>query len=151
MTMAGIRLAHDTWVLVGDGEKALFFRNEGDSRFPNLVIENVLEHANPPTREQGTDQPGKMNRGRPSHNKSAIQPTDWHRIAKDRFAHDIAEALYKAAHANRFKKLVIVAPPNTLGELRTSFHKEVSGRIVAEVDKTLTSHPVVEIEKILTQ
>jgi protein required for attachment to host cells len=149
--MAGIRLAHDTWVLVGDGEKALFFRNDGDPQFPRLVVENVLEQANPPTREQGSDQPGKMNRGRPSHNKSAMEATDWHQIAKDRFAHDIADALYKAAHAKRFRRLVIVAPPATLGELRSSLHKEVAGLIVAEVDKTLTSHPVYEIERILTQ
>ncbi|CUA88959.1 Protein required for attachment to host cells [Chelatococcus sambhunathii] len=148
--MSGLRLAHDTWVLVGDGEKALLFRNEGDAAYPNLVVENVFAQDNPPNREQATDVPGRMNRGRPSNNKSAIEPTDWHRLAKDRFASEVAETLYRAAHEKRFERLVVVAPPQTLGELRKAFHKEVSERIVAEVDKTLTSHPVYDIEKVLT-
>ena len=149
--MTRIRLDADALVFVGDGEKALFLRNKGDALYPNLVVEQVLEQENPASREQGTDQPGRLNRGRPSNNKSAVEPTDWHQLAKDRFARDVADALYKAAHQNKFERLVVVAPPATLGELRKAFHKEVSGRIVAEVDKSLTSHPVYEIEKIFSQ
>ena len=37
----------------------------------------------------------------------------------------------------------------TLGDLRKAFHKEVTSRIVAEVDKTLTGHPPGKIEKVL--
>ncbi|MDJ1157439.1 host attachment family protein [Chelatococcus sp. SYSU_G07232] len=148
--MTRIRLDSDALVFVGDGEKALFLRNKGDWLYPNLVVENVLEQDNPASREQGSDQPGRMNRGRPSSNKSAIEATDWHQIAKDRFAREVADALYKAAHRQGYQHLVVVAPPTTLGELRKAFHKEVSERVVAEVDKTLTSHPVYEIERILS-
>lgn len=31
--MAAVRIDHNAWVMVGDGEKALFFRNEGDATF----------------------------------------------------------------------------------------------------------------------
>lgn len=34
--MTSVRLDHDIWVLVADGEKALFLRNEGDDKFPHL-------------------------------------------------------------------------------------------------------------------
>ena len=45
--------------------------------------------------------------------------------------------------------IVLVASPMILGELRDKLHQEVTKRVVAEVDKTLTNHPVDEIEKIL--
>ncbi|NRG17066.1 host attachment protein [Rhizobiales bacterium] len=147
--MSGVRIDHDAWVLVGDGEKALVFRNEGDADYPNLQVVQMLEHENPATREQGTDAPGRFNDG-PSEHKSAVETTDWHRLEKHRFAKEIADALYKAAHKGRFSKLVVAAPPMTLGDLRKAFHKEVLSRVVAEVDKTLTGHPPSEIEKILS-
>jgi protein required for attachment to host cells len=74
----------------------------------------------------------------------------WQQFDENRFADDIAAALYKAAHAGRYEKLVVAAPPKTLGELRKAFHKEVSARIVAEVNKDLTGHDVGDIEAVLT-
>lgn len=148
--MGGIRIPHDAWVLVGDGEKALFFRNTGESFKPNLEVIRVLEHENPPQREQGTDAPGRQTDGLGPHS-SAMENTDWHVLEKERFAKTLAERLYKAAHRNEFRELVLVAPPTTLGALRKSLHQEVTSRISAEVDKTLTGHSVPEIEKILTE
>ena len=51
---------------------------------------------------------------------------------------------------SKVKKLVVVAPPRTLAELRLAFHPDVKACIVAEVNKDLTKHPVDEIEKHLT-
>jgi protein required for attachment to host cells len=146
--MPHVKVDFDALVLVGDGREALFFRNKGDARHPNLVVERVLEQDNPPTDEQGTDSPGRT-LGPPGPGKSAVEPTDWHQLAEDRFAKDIAAALYRRAHAGRFDKLVVVAPPKVLGVLRKEMHKEVTERITAEVPKELTSHPVDEIEKVL--
>jgi protein required for attachment to host cells len=46
--------------------------------------------------------------------------------------------------------LVVVAPPKTLADLRSAFHADVQARIIAEVNKDLTRHPVGDIEKHLT-
>ncbi|WP_024587897.1 host attachment family protein [Aliihoeflea sp. 2WW] len=146
--MTGLKIEHDAWVIVADGEKALFLRNEGDALYPNLQVFRQMNDDNPPTREQGTDRPGRMPDAGPNH-RSAVQETDWHRIEKERFAAEIAERLYKLAHRHEFKKLIVVAPPTVLGDMRKEFHKEVSDRIIAEVPKTLTNHPVDEIEKHL--
>jgi len=86
----------------------------------------------------------------PSH-RSALENTDWHRLEKAEFARTVADRLYKFAHAGRFDALIIVAPPATLGELRSHLHSEVRSRTIAEVDKTLTQHPVHEIERVLTK
>lgn len=142
-----VRIDAGALVLVGDGAKVLFLRNKGDAVYPSLVVENVLELDNPPSHEQGTDSPGRLQT--PANPRSATEPTDWHRLAEERFAVDIAEALYKAAHAGRFDKLVIVAPPRTMGELRQHLHKEVADRIVGEITKDLTSLPIHEVEKKL--
>lgn len=147
--MDQIKLEHDVWVVVADGEKALFLRNEGDTEYPNLEVFREMTDDNPPTREQGTDRPGRYFDGGATTHKSGFEETDWHRIEKERFADEIAERLYKLAHRGRFAKLILVAPPLVLGEMRKALHKEVSDKVAGEVPKTLTNHPIPEIEKIL--
>ena len=56
--MNRLKIPHNAFVLVGDGRKALFLRNEGDEKFPNLKAESVFETENPATHEQGSDRPG---------------------------------------------------------------------------------------------
>jgi protein required for attachment to host cells len=137
------------WVLIADGEKALFLRNEGDAEYPNLHFFREIQEDNPPTREQGTDRPGRLSDG-PGVHRSAVEDADWHRIAKERFADEIAERLYRMVHRGDFEHIVLVAPPPVLGEMRKKLHKEVKACVTGEVAKTLTGHPVPEIEKVLT-
>ncbi len=51
----------------------------------------------------------------------------------------------------KVKAVVIAAPPRTLADLRQVLHGDVKARVVAEVDKDLTKHPVYEIEKHLVR
>lgn len=147
--MTPLKLPHDAWVLVADGRKALFLRNKGDEAHPNLEVIGKEKHENPATREQGTDRPGRYpDAGGPA--RSAVGETDWHQLEEDRFAKELAVMLYQAAHAGRFQSLVIAAPARTLGELRKELHKEVAARVLAEIHKDLTNHPVGDIEKALT-
>ncbi len=149
MSGPGLVIDHGAWVLVGDGRKALFFRNEGDATYPNLQVVEMLRQDNPPTHEQGTDRPGRSFSST-SPRRSGMEQTDWHQIEEHRFARTIADALHAAAQDGRFSKLIVVAPPITLGDLRKAFHKDVSSRIVAEIDKDLTKHASDQIEKLLT-
>jgi protein required for attachment to host cells len=148
--MQGLRIPHNACVMVGDGEKALFLRNEGDEVFPNLEVDRALTQENPPTHEQGSDRPGRMAESATGR-RSALEETDWHRLEKERFAKDIADRLYRRAHSGRFDHLVIVAPPKTLGDLCGELHAEVKSRLLAEVPKDLTGHPIDRIEEILTR
>jgi protein required for attachment to host cells len=79
-----------------------------------------------------------------------VEEADWHRLAKEQLADEIAEALYRHAHNDLLTELVIIAPPKILGNLRRALHAEVVGRIVGEMPKELTSHPITEIEKLVT-
>lgn len=143
-----MRVPYKAWIVVGDGEKALFLENRGDPDHPDFHVLRTLSQENPSTREQGADRPGRFNDG-PSVQRSAVDDTDWHRIEKDRFAREIADLLYAAAHRGDFDNLVVVAPPHVLGELRHALHTEVTDRLVGTLDKTLTNHPIDAIEDLL--
>lgn len=141
---------HDAMVLVADGRKMLFFRNKGDRMAPNLEAEAVKVQENPYDRDQASDAPGRAFNSVGSH-RSAMQQTDFHEQEETRFAVEATELLKRRALANDFDKLIIVAPPTALGQMRKRYHKEVQSRLVGEIAKDLANHPVPEIEKIIAQ
>ena len=146
--MEKLRIPHNAMVFVGDGRRALFLRNEGDEKFPNLKTEHVFTDHNPPTHEQGSDRPGRAFSSA-DNRRSGVAQTDWHDLEEHRFADQVAAALEKIVREKKVESLVIVAPPRTLAELRRVFHADVKSRIIAELDKDLTKQPVYEIEKHL--
>lgn len=170
---------HDTFVLVADGRKMLFLRNEGDAEMLDLKVELAEEHPNPADRDQKTDAAGgasgsQMGASAPaaaqgggmSHpegsrsggggqggafapSRGTFEETDFHQLEEDRFAAEAAAMLKRRALANEFERLIIIAPPKTLGELRKHYHKEVEQRLTGELAKDLTGHPIPDIEKAL--
>jgi protein required for attachment to host cells len=148
--MQELWIAHNTWILVGDGRKALMLRNDGTPQDPSLqVVEVLKDDDNPPTHAQGTDRPGRSFQSKGSR-RSSVEQTDWHEQAEERFAASVASRLGEALNGNRFEKLILVAPPNTLATLRKKLDTKTAERVVAEIDKDLTKHPVPEIARVLT-
>jgi protein required for attachment to host cells len=154
-----MQIPHDAYVLVADGQKMLFFRNQGDEAYPNLEVVTATEQSNPQTADQGTDRPGRSAAGGAARGqgmsvkagRSAYSDTDFHTLEETRFASDAADMLKQRAIANEFEQLLIVAPPSTLGDLRKHYHKEVERRLVGEIAKDLTNHPVDQIERIISE
>ncbi|SHG78284.1 host attachment family protein [Cognatishimia maritima] len=142
------RLKEGTWVVVTDSEKALFIRNLTDHQDPNFEVLGEEAQENPSDIEQSANRPGRMHDGGPGH-RSAMDDTDWHELAKERFAKDLSDILYEKAHKGAFDRLVIAASPQVLGVLRAEMHKEVTDKIIAEIPKTLTNHPMEKIEEII--
>lgn len=143
-------LPNNTLVLVADGRKMLFLRNHGDETKINLQLEAHQEQKNPPTRDQGTDNPGRSFASTGTR-RSAMAQTDFHQIEEDRFAAVAAQLLQTRALNHDFNALVVIAPPRTLGELRSHYHKEVESRIIQELHKDLTGFPIGEIEAALVK
>jgi protein required for attachment to host cells len=144
-----MQIPHHAHVLVADGRKMLFFRNEGDADYPKLEVESHREDENPAHRDQATDQAGRAAVPAGSAGGGSMQEVDFHQQQEDSFAADAAAMLNKRALANRIDALIVVAPPKTLGELRKHYRKEVASRLAGEVAKDLTNMPVDEIEKAL--
>ena len=143
-----MKLPHDTCVIVADSEKYLFLRNIGDDERVDLRIREHEEQDNPPDREQSADRPGRVDDSA-THHRSAYGDTDWHELEKERFASDLADRLFEWVRTDRIRSLVLVADPSTLGQLRDELHESVTKRIVGEIDKNLTNHPLKEIEKVI--
>jgi protein required for attachment to host cells len=143
-----LRIPHNAFVFVGDGTKALVLRNDGDAQILNLKTERVFTDANPATHEQGTDRPGRafssVGAGR-----SSVAQTDWHKLEEHRFAEQVAAMLQRIVRERGVEALVVVAPPRALADLRKAFHPDVKRKIIAEIDKDLTKHPIDQIEKHL--
>jgi len=149
MSKTEFRIPHNACVVVGDGRKALFLRNEGTQIALRLKTEQVLLNDNPPTRDQGSDQPGRSFQSFGS-SRSSVEQTDWHEIGEQRFARTIAEALESLARDREIPGFVIAAPPRTLAELRRVLDANVKNRVIAEIDKDFTGHPVEDIERRLS-
>ncbi len=144
-----LRIPHDAWVIVCDGRKAMFLRNDGSPAQPRFEVEKVIEaSANPPSARQGADRPGRIqNAVGPT---SATEETDWHKLAETKFARETADALKRPNPSGRPRDFVLVAPPRILAVLRQHLDGESHGRILAEVDKDLTKHPIRQIERLLS-
>ncbi|UWQ20509.1 host attachment family protein [Jannaschia sp. W003] len=142
------KLRNGTLVVVTDSEKALFLVNRTDDENPNLEVVSKREEDNPPDREQSANRRGRVGESAQP-GKHAYDETDFHELQKERFASDLADRLYKMAHRGEYDHLVLVASPQVLGVVRDEMHKEVSDKLVATIDKTLTNHPLSEIEKVV--
>jgi len=143
-----VTVPYNAYVFVGDGRKALVLRNDGDAQYLNLKAERVFTDENPLTHEQGADRPGRSHSS-VGPGRSSVTQTDWHALEEHRFAREVAAALEKIVRERGAEILIVVAPPRALADLRKAFHPDVKKRIVAEIDKDLTKHPLYDIEKHL--
>ena len=136
-------------VLVLDGARALILRNEGTAAAPDLKLERDYAQDNPPTHDQGTAVPGRVNdsMGR----RSAMETTDWHQVAEDRFVERLADEMAKDLAAGVYQHLVVVAPPIALSTFRKRLQPSVRAAIILEIDKDLTKHPAKEITKLVAK
>jgi protein required for attachment to host cells len=66
------------------------------------------------------------------------------------FAKQLAQAVEAMFNKNQFEALVLVADPQTLGQIREALPKTVEKVVVQSVSKDLTNHSVAEIEKALS-
>lgn len=148
-----MQVPHDAVVVVADGRKMLFLRNQGDAQIPNLQVEKkVIDKHNPDHHEQATDLAGGAMGTRTAGaqwGSGSMEEVDFHQLEEDRFAAETAALLKERALRNEYETLIIVAPPRTLGELRKHYHKEVSERLAGELAKDLTGHTVPQIEEAL--
>jgi len=100
-----IAIPHDAMIFVGDGRKALFLRNDGDEKFPNLKTERVFADENPPTHEQGTDKPGSAFARAGARRRSSVDQTDWHHLEEHRFlSSDFTGTMAAGADADDYRR-----------------------------------------------
>lgn len=117
-------------VVVADGSKAILFRNAGSGGTITLREEKRLS-------PQHLD----------DHGASGARPEEQSPRETDEatFAKQLAEALFKMKEAGDFDAWLLVADPQTLGQLRPILHKTLTASLVRSLAKDLTNHSVRDI------
>jgi protein required for attachment to host cells len=127
-------LPHNTLIVLADGTGARFFRNAGQGGKVSLSADGHLK----PSDLLDEGPAGK----RPT--SSSKKETD-----EATFAKQLAQELYRRVHAGSAVDVVLIADPQTLGQIRPALHKEVRNRLVREIGKTFTKASIADIENAL--
>jgi protein required for attachment to host cells len=138
-----------TWILIADGARARIFANHGPGKGVEAVegAEFTADHR--PDREILSDKPGRTfeSVGTTRH---AIQPHhDPHRELKRAFSERLAQLLDQKLAQKAYDRVVLVAPPVTLGDLREALSDPVKAAVYAELGKDLTKTPTHELPEHL--
>lgn len=135
-----------TWVLVADAGHARVF-----DRSPEKTLVQVLDfkHATPKSSDLVRDGlPRTFDSAGPG--RHAIAPkSDPHRTEKRKFAEALAEKLDASHAAKAFDELIIVAPPQMIGDLRPNLSDAVKRCLRHEVQLDLVDAPIPDITRHL--
>lgn len=138
-----------TWILIADGAHARIIEAIGKDHGLHEVPGTETRLHIPPSRLLGRAEPGRVHES-VGYTRHAIEPkSDPHKLLEVQFAEQLADQLHQYVEAKAFDRLVVVAPPTMLGYLRKSLGSDVTGKLIAEVDKDLTKVPNNEVASYL--
>jgi protein required for attachment to host cells len=146
VTMTDVKIRKGDWVVVCDGAKAIVLENDGTAFAPKLRTKAIYEQEDLPTREIGTDAPGRAFQS-VGMMRSSYEQVDWHEQEEQRFLAKLLDRLDAAISAGDAKSLILVAPPHALGIIRRGYSHAVRNALRAEVEKNFVRAPLREIEK----
>ena len=126
-----------TWVLVADSARARIF---SWSDFPGPLVEEqdlVNPEGRRKDRDLASDRPGVTysSRGQSAHRMSGGSMADG---VADGFARSVVETLKLGLDDNRCERLVLVAPPEFLGRLRSHLDKRTEKAVVESLANDLS-------------
>ena len=132
-------LPHGTSFAVVDGTKFEFFRNAGTEAEPRL------DAVETPDLEPTNFSAGV--RLKDAGARHTARTGDGSNDGFDEAAHAIAVAdwLNHQVLQHKIEKLVIIADPKSLGEMRKRYHKQLQAVLLTELAKTMTNRSTAEI------
>jgi len=135
----------NTWVMVADASRARFFKMN-DER--HLVAAYTQEIVGPglQSKDMGSDRPGRVFDSQGGGRHAAEPPTDPKRHAKFELAYEVGHILDAERKNQAYEQLVLVAPPQFLGDLRATLPDHVKHLVVAEVNKDLSRLSPMDLE-----
>ena len=136
-----------TWVVAADSARARLYIHDDD--IDALQAAELAGLPPPEDRVQGhtekSDRPGRSHGSSSDGVRHAIEShSDYRKLEKQRFAIAIADVLNHARLRGEFDRLVLVAPPRSLGELRRHLSDQVQSHMEA-IAKDLTKAPIEKI------
>lgn len=138
-----------TWILVAESSRAIVFATEG----PDGVLTEVEALAHPEgrlhARDLVTDYAGKDGGSVGQSPHVLAEKVGPHKQEVIDFAHLLAKHLEAGRVHGKFDRLVLVAPPAFLGELRNCLGKELMALVSRQVDKNLVHQPAEVLRQYL--
>lgn len=131
-----MRYPYDTTIAVTDGRNLRVFRNLGNEMEPNLE-----EQAAPPIHAQHHGSTRKHHGGEANPTERELEETD-HSAA-------VAEWLNSQVNAGHIRRLLIVAPPRTLGTLRPHYNSALRAKLLGELNREHTRDSVQRLQEAL--
>lgn len=138
-----------TWILVADAAGARIFEKSRDRNHIEGAPKYTMTGTQLRSGDMATDRSGRTfdSVGESRHAKEP--KADPVRREKSEFAREVAQRLEKERLQNGFDRVILVAPPQFLGDLRKNLSSSVEPCVVGEVAKDLTNLPISEIDRHL--
>ena len=138
-----------TWVLIADGTQARVLENTGPGKGLKQVRGLDWTIGAFSAQDIMADRPGRSHASM-GHGRSAMEPrTDPVEHRETEFLKSLAAVLDRHQQQGDFDRLVIVAGPVALGDIRKSVSPAVKKAIIAELNKDLTNLPTAELDQHL--
>jgi protein required for attachment to host cells len=136
-----------TWVLIADGAQARVLEYPGPSKGLVQVEGLKFEDAHMKNREIMADRPGRAYSSAGYGRSAMEQRTDPAEYRETEFLRSVAELLNQKGLEGAFRRLVIAAPPQALGDLRKFLSSATMEKVTAEIPKDLTTVPILQLGK----
>lgn len=141
----------NTWILIADGKLARVLETTGADKKLTDVFEDTFRGEKGPGREIMADRPGRTF-DRHGQGRHAMEPRSKPgEIAERKFIAQMVDLLDDAARKGLYDKLILVAPPKALGELRAALPKRLQQMVTAELNKDLVHLPIHDLAGHLEQ
>ncbi|MDF1643870.1 MAG: host attachment protein [Pseudomonadales bacterium] len=138
-----------TWIVVASSSQARFFTADTATgpitEFYDLVHSESRLHA----RDITSDLPGKGfdRQGEGRHGLDSQTPIK--KRESIQFAREVSEYLNQARRASQFGRLIIVAAPAFLGELRSTMHNDTASAVIHWLEKNIAKESPEKIRSSL--
>lgn len=134
-----------TWILIANGAKARVLEAKGVGKGVAALPELVFEQEPLRPAEIMADRPGRTFESASTGRHAMAYPSEPERERERAFASMLTETLRKAHKKGAFERLVLVAPPQALGDLRAALPLDLKRALKGTLTKDLTHTPNAKI------
>lgn len=127
-----------TWIVIADGGQARILISDSKAHKLQQLPDGSFSDPQLPTHELVTDRQPQVRESK-SNTSHAIEPKmDAHKKRKIDFIQNLLRYIERSAEGNSFDRLVIVAPPFILGEIRKYLSPRLQQLVRAEISHDYT-------------
>ena len=140
-----------TWIVLADGARGRIITRKTAVAPYEEALDIDLTAPHPASREILSDRPGRVHDRFGEGRHAMVPPSDPHRQEKREFAARLAALLESEREKNSFERLIIIAPPKTLGDLRQHFSPSLKAMIIEEIARDVSMFNLHELQSRLPE